>query len=346
MTTRFVDVDDFANIVAEVGIVRFLEELVEYLREDFLRWHDFEMTARVATHSDVGVIELMPVSDKNLYSFKYVNGHPLNTETGRHTVMAFGALAEQETGYPIFLSELTLMTAFRTAATSVLAAKAIYGPTARSMSMIGCGAQSEFQAIAFHALMGVEVLRIYDIDYNAMAKLERNLRVFPHLHVVLCTDVMNTVEGTNIITTVTADKRHAEIIQLEHLEDGMHINAVGGDCPGKTELERLVMSYSNIFVEYEPQTRIEGELQLLSPTFPCTELWKVLKDGHVRDEEDITIFDSVGFALEDFSALRYLHKKSWDLNIGQDIKLVPPGDDPKDLFAHLNKGRKRLKKVA
>ncbi|WP_269465805.1 hypothetical protein [Vibrio natriegens] len=100
-----------------------MEKLVAFIEQDFLRWKDFDKSARLAAHSDIGVIELMPVADAQQYSFKYVNGHPANTEKGMLTVMAFGVLADVDTGYPVLLSELTLTTALRTAATSVMVAK-------------------------------------------------------------------------------------------------------------------------------------------------------------------------------------------------------------------------------
>ncbi|HCN44779.1 MAG TPA: ornithine cyclodeaminase, partial [Pseudomonas sp.] len=119
--TRYIDVTDLSHLVARKGLTTCLEEMAEYIRQDYLRWHDFEKCARVANHSPDGVIELMPASDANLYAFKYVNGHPKNTHNGMLTVMAFGALGDVDTGKPLLLSEMTLTTAIRTAATSALA---------------------------------------------------------------------------------------------------------------------------------------------------------------------------------------------------------------------------------
>ncbi len=136
------------------------------------------------------------------------------------------------------------------------------------------------------------------------------------------------------MTTVTADKVQATIITFDMLEPGMHINSVGGDCPGKTELDADVLRAASVFVEYEPQTRIEGELQQMPADFAVTELWQVLQ-GHTqgrRDADAITVFDSVGFALEDFSALRYMRACAERLGIGQDLALIPRFADPKDLF--------------
>lgn len=334
--TRFIDVPALSQLVQEVGVVRFLEELTETLRADYLRWPEFDKSARVASHSPLGVIELMPVSDASRYAFKYVNGHPKNTARGMFTVMAFGVLADVDTGYPLLLSELTLTTALRTAATSALAAKALARPDSRRMALIGNGAQSEFQALAFHSMLGIEEIRAFDVDPAATAKLEQNLRAFPGLKLLRAASIAEAVRGADIVTTVTADKTRATILTPGMIEPGMHVNAVGGDCPGKTELHPDVLRAAQVFVEFEPQTRIEGDLQQLPADFAVTELWRVLSGEHAgrRDARAVTVFDSVGFALEDYSALRYVHEQATRRGIGIDADLVPPSDDPKDLFRH------------
>lgn len=100
-----------------------MADLAAEIEADFRRWPLFDKTPRVASHSDVGVIELMPTSDGETYGFKYVNGHPSNMKKGLQTVTAFGLLADVATGYPLMLSEMTILTALRTAATSAMAAK-------------------------------------------------------------------------------------------------------------------------------------------------------------------------------------------------------------------------------
>ena len=333
-TTRFVDIHALSALVRAMGAPRFLETLAEALREDFLRWPEFDKSARLASHSALGVIELMPVSDARHYAFKYVNGHPANTARGLPTVMAFGVLAEVETGFPLLLAELTLTTALRTAAMSALAAQAVARPGARSLALIGNGAQAEFQALAFHALLGVDELRVYDLDPAATDKLERNLAAYPALRVQRAAGIAEAVRGADIVSTLTARKARATILTPDMIEPGMHINAVGGDCPGKTELHVDVLKASRVFVEYAPQTRIEGEIQQLPADFPAVELWRVLAGAEPgrQDDAEVTVFDSVGFALEDSSALRLVHRLATEHGLGQDVALAPPDGDPKDLL--------------
>ena len=333
LTTR-----DIGAIVGAKGLAACLGTLVSYLEEDFSRWDEFDKSARVANHSKDGVIELMPISDSSLYSFKYVNGHPKNTRAGLPTVMAFGLLANVDTGRPELLSELTLTTAMRTAATSVMVAKRIARPDSRVMAVIGNGAQSEFQALAFHLLMGIAEVRLFDVDAGATAKLVANLHaVAPALKTVVCASTAEAVRGADIVTTVTADKTNATIITPDMLAPGMHINGVGGDCPGKTELHADVLRAGAVFVEYEPQSRVEGDLQQMPADFAVTEFWRVLAgDAPGRlSPEQVTVFDSVGFALEDFSALRLLRDLAVELGLGRSIDLVPDMADPKNLFGAL-----------
>ena len=328
---------DVAAMTRRLGLPELLKRLVGYLEADYLRWQDFDKTPRVAAHSTDGVIELMPIADHELYTFKYVNGHPRNYRFGLSTVMAFGALADVATGSPQVLSELTISTALRTAATSVMAAKRLARPDAKTMALIGNGAQSEFQALAFHHLLGIEEIRLFDIDPAATAKLMRHLQSVPGLRLVPCQSTAEAVKGADIVTTVTADKTNATIITPEMLEPGMHINGVGGDCPGKTELHRGVLERSSVFVEFEPQSRIEGDIQQMPADFAVTEFWRVL-NGQApgrRSAEEITVFDSVGFALEDFSMLRLLRDCARELGLGSEISLVPRMADPKDLFGEL-----------
>jgi ornithine cyclodeaminase len=329
------------ELVSRMGPAHFMEALAGEIESDYLRWSDFDKSPRHACHSPGGVIELMPTSDGRLYSFKYVNGHPKNTQAGLLTVTAFGVLSDVETGYPLLLSEMTFVTALRTAAISALAARRMARPDARCMALIGNGAQSEFQAIAFHHMLGIRELRLFDTDAMATAKLALNLESLrlPGLDVVRCAGTAEAVRGADIVTTVTADKRNALILTPDLIEPGMHLNAVGGDCPGKTELHADILRApgTRIVVEFEPQARIEGEIQQLDAASRVAELAEILggRSPGRADDREVTIFDSVGFALNDFSSLRYLHRLNRELGDAREIDLIPRLDDPKDLFGDL-----------
>ena len=336
----FVSVDHMMRIVWDTGVETMIVELAAHIEEDFRRWELFDKTPRIAAHSAEGVIELMPTSDGATYGFKYVNGHPKNAKAGRQTVTAFGVLSHVDSGYPMLISEMTILTALRTAATSALAGKALAPPGARTMAIIGNGAQCEFQALGFKALCGVEAVRLYDIDPVATRKAAANL-AGSGLSVVSCRSSEEAILGAEIVTTCTADKRNATILTDNMIGAGVHLNAIGGDSPGKTELHRDILLRSDIFVEYAPQTRIEGEIQQLDRAHPVTELWQVLTGQAPgrRDARQITLFDGVGFAIEDFSALRYIRDRLERSGHFVKLDLLADPDDPRDLFGMLLRHR-------
>lgn len=332
---RTIDVPTMQAWLRRRGVTTVIAELAEAIRADYLRWHEIEKTARVASHSRVGVIELMPAADGTHYGFKYVNGHPANAKEGKLTVMAFGVLSDVATGYPLLLSEMTIATALRTAATSAIAAAEMARPDSRRMALIGNGAQSEFQALAFHYLLGIDTVVAYDVDSGATARLQRNLAHQRGLRIVRASSVVEAVHGADIITTVTADKRRATVLTADMIAPGVHVNALGGDCPGKTELAADILERARVVIEYAPQTRVEGEIQQLPEDFPVIELWQVLSGAIPgrQSPQEVTVFDSVGFALEDFTTLRYLHAQAEAGGFGKVLALVPTLDDTRDLFS-------------
>ena len=336
----FVSVDNMMRLIHTIGIDTVLKDLAAYIEEDFKRWELFDKTPRVASHSDVGVIELMPTSDGEAYGFKYVNGHPKNTSEGLQTVTAFGLLADVYTGYPVLLTEMTILTALRTAATSAMVAKHLAPKGATTMAMIGNGAQSEFQSLAMQAICGLKSVRLYDVDPAATAKCAANLQG-SGLEVLVCKSPEEAIEGAQILTTCTADKQYATILTDNMVGSGVHINAIGGDCPGKTELAPGILTRSDVFVEFPPQTRVEGEIQQMPEDFEVTELWQVIlgeKPGR-RDDKQITLFDSVGFAIEDFSALRYIRDRIKGTDFFFDLDMLADPDDPRDLFGMVQRAK-------
>lgn len=338
---RFVDVAHMRDWVATVGVSEIIRGMAAYVEDDFRRWDQFEKAPRVASHSPVGVIELMPTCDGRSYAFKYVNGHPCNPARGLQTVTAFGVLADVDSGYPVMWSEMTILTALRTATISAVAARVLARPDSATMALIGTGSQAEFQAIAFRELLGINSLRIWDTDPRAMDKFERNAADLG-FDIYRARSASDATDGVDIITTCTADKALATVLTNDMVAPGVHVNAIGGDCPGKTELDGAILHRASIFIEFEEQTRVEGDIQQLDPNHPVVELHQVLKGeapGRTRADE-ITVWDGVGFAIEDFSALRYVNDSTKGTRFCTEVDLVADPTDPKDLFALVSLGVK------
>lgn len=328
--------DDVNAIIAKHSLRNIFTDLITYLEEDFKRWEAFQKSPRYASHHKKGVVELMPTSDGELFAYKYVNGHPANTAIGKPTVLALGQLSDMETGIPLLLSEMTILTAIRTAATAAMAAKYMSRPNSKTMAIIGTGAQSEFEAIAHTLVRPIETIKYFDIDQNAMDKFRKNLSKMPQ-NFVPCTSAKEAVSDADIIILLTAAKESVHILDDSWVKEGTYIGALGGDCPGKTELPASLLRRSRIVIEHRDQSIIEGEIQLLTPDeqMACDELWEVIrnqKPGRINEQE-VTVFDSVGFAIEDFSILRLFYDLSCQYSISHNLPMIPQMEDPKDLFS-------------
>lgn len=332
---RVVTINDLRSLIKKVGLQSFILQLIHRLEKDYTHWNEFDRSPRPATYYPQGVIELMPISDKEYYSFKLVNGHPENTKNHLLTVVAVGMLASATTGYPLLISEMTLLTAIRTASTSALVSKYMARKNSKTFGIIGTGAQSEFQVLAHHFSLGFKDIFYFDTDPKAMAKFEKNLEKYP-LQLHRCKNAQSVVEQSDLVTTATAAKGEQKIILEEWVKPGTHINGIGGDSPGKTELDPALLNKSKIVVEQLEQSSIEGEIQHLSKKEKIfAEVWELVsnkKKGRINDQE-ITLFDSVGFAIEDYSALRLIHQLTQEHKIGHQLDMVPDLADPKNLFS-------------
>ncbi|MED7787437.1 ornithine cyclodeaminase [Francisella sp. 19X1-34] len=337
---RILSVQDMARIVEKHGFNNFIKDLVDYTKEDFVRWNEFDKSPRYAAHVPGGVLELMPTADNKLFTYKCVNGHPANPFEGKQTVVATGQLNEIKHGYPLLISEMTVLTALRTAAATVLATDYLARKDSKTMALIGTGAQSEFQTLAHKLIRPIEKVKYYDTDPEAMKKYANNMKDVD-LEFVACDSAKEACQDADIIVVCTACKLHAIVIENDWVKEGVHISGLGGDCPGKTELDMSILFRGKVVVEYKEQSMIEGEIQNLSPEevekVLHAEVWEILtgkKKGRESDDE-ITIYDSVGFAVEDFSALRLTLDLAEKYDIGSQMDMVPPIEDPKNLFSAL-----------
>jgi ornithine cyclodeaminase len=327
-------VADIQKLIKKTSLEGLLRELLVALEVDFRRWHEFKLSARHATHFPHGVIELMPCADRDYYSYKYVNGHPGNSAHGKLNVVAIGQLSDVESGYPLLISEMTLLTALRTAATGILAANYLARKNSTILAIIGCGAQAEFQVSAFSFQYDLQEIRYFDVDGMAMEKFSHNLTRL-QIKMVRCASTKDAIHGADIIITATAVKCKQALFKLSEVKSGTHIHAMGGDCPGKTELGTDLMRSCKIVVEYKPQTMVEGDSQQCSKENIYAELWELVGGQSIGRENDdeITIFDSVGFALEDYSTLRIAYVLAIKYQLGTEFSFIPSLQNPKDLYS-------------
>jgi ornithine cyclodeaminase len=343
---KILSVESVTKLLKRHRFDAYMRDLMNALKRDFSRWDQFNKVPRPAMHVPGGVLELMPICDNNKYfSFKYVSGaYPANPTHGKLAITATGQLSNIIDGYPIFISEMTILTALRTAATAALATDLMSRKDAHVLALIGTGAQSEFQVYATQLVRDITEVRYFDTDPKAMDKFEHNVRD-KSFTLTRCNNAEEAVKGADVITVCTACKAHVAVIKNAWVKKGMHINGLGGDCPGKTELEKSILPRSKVVVEYFDQSIHEGEIQRFTredaEKLVYAELHELVlgkKKGRMSDKE-ITVFDSVGIALEDYSVLRLTYELAEKYKIGEEIEMIPDIANPKDLFSVINEQR-------
>jgi ornithine cyclodeaminase len=336
---KIITIDSVTQIIKIHGLENYLKDLIVRLKRDFGRWEEFNKMPRPAMYVPGGVLELMPVCDGEYYTFKYVNCHPKNPETNLMTVVATGQLSRIDTGYPLMFSEMTLLTALRTAATTALATDLMARKNSHVLCIIGTGAQSEFLVKALYMVRDIKEVRYFDIDPFAMDKFECSIKHAHAVRFVRCAVAEEAVRGADIVTTCTAYKGRAQVVRSEWIVPGTHINGIGGDAPGKTELSLEILDRSRIVVEYFEQAVHEGEIQQYQEEerrkMVHAELHQLVTGNkRGRDfEDEITLYDSVGIGLEDYSVLRLTYELSERYGIGEEMDLIPDLKNPKNLIS-------------
>lgn len=328
------------ELIKRHGLENYIKDLMQELKNDFSRWQEFNKIPRPAMHVPDGVLELMPICDNTYYTFKYVNCHPKNPQSGLMTVVATGQLSRIDNGYPIMFSEMTILTALRTASTTAIATNLMARKNSHILAIIGTGAQSEFLVSAIKLVRDITEVRYFDIDSLAMDKFEKNLKN-SSVKMVRCKSGEEAVKGADIITTCTACRANVDVLKNDWIKSGVHINGIGGDSVGKTELEFSILSRSRIVVEYFDQCVIEGEIQRFTKEEARGKVYAELHELIVGvksgrdDEHEITFYDSVGIGLEDYSALRFTYELANRYRLGQQLNLTPVLGNPKDLISVL-----------
>lgn len=342
--TLILDVDDLARVLDDVGLDRFYDELIDELRSEIravdpARVEDMIRAGFNYATPEHGLVEWMPtmvVGD--VVSVKTVGYHPENpTRRGLPSVLATTALYDTTTGALVGLSEATLLTALRTGAASAVVTDAIVAPKPIVLGVVGCGAQAVTQIHAISRVRRIERLIVTDvIEDNARSLGERLPEGIPTPEVVGRERFDRLVGELDVLCTCTSVDIGAEpVVSLEHARSTLHVNAVGADFPGKTELDLGDLRRSVVIPDVADQCMIEGESQRLDRVELGPSMAEVLAGDGLDLGRTLTVFDSTGWSFEDLLAARLFHAHARRLGLGQRVALQRTPADPYDPYESL-----------
>lgn len=256
---------------------------------------------------------------------KWINSHPNNpTRHGLPSVIGVFILSDPETARPLAIMDATELTAARTGAAAAVATKHLQPPGAKTLALIGCGAQAHSVLAAHLAVMQPAEILLFDRDLHAaerFAAAHTGLPCHP-------TELARALRA-DVICTMTPSRKG--FVALESLDGPTHINAMGADAPGKQELAVDVLRRARIFLDDKVQAVESGEVNVGLESGEITrsdiagtlgEVVAGMIDG--RSGADITVFDSTGLAVQDLAVANVVYEKARAAGIGSDIDLIGP----------------------
>lgn len=266
-----------------------------------------------------GILGLMPAYRRGqapLFGLKEVCVFPGNPARGLDTHLGAVLLHSGETGELLAVMNASAITAIRTAAVSAVATRLLARTEARVLAIIGAGAQAQSHLRALPLARDFRQVRIWS---RTAAKAERLASSFTGsgFAIEVASSVEAAVRGADVVTTVTASRE--PVIRREWLADGTHINAVGSSIAAARELDSATMAAGSLFVDRRESTRnesgdflmarSEGAIGDDSIRAEIGEILAGLAQGR-RSADEITIFKSLGLAVEDLAAAAFLYDKA------------------------------------
>jgi ornithine cyclodeaminase/alanine dehydrogenase-like protein (mu-crystallin family) len=344
MSAQLIGKHALGQILSEVGLDRFMDDMIHDLTIA-LKEHDPAQTEVMARNGFVypspntGVLEWMPVMHANgKILVKLVAYNPTNPEqVGLPTIHSTMALFDSRSGRLCALTDGVLLTAVRTGASSAVASRVLAKPDSRIVGLVGCGAQAVTQLHALSRVFALEHALVYDVDQDSAESFAQRM-AYPGLGIEVV-PLQELEESSDIIcTATTVAPGHGPVITGTNLKRGVHVNAVGSDLPGKTELPLHLLQNSFICPDFPEQAIKEGECQQLPAAAVKGPSFFELVQNHAQFEafqQQTTIFDSTGFALEDLVIVTLLCRYAQELGLGTSIDIEATSDDPKNPYSFL-----------
>lgn len=335
---------DIRTVINGVGLDQLMDELTAGLEQVLQDWAptQFDVPVRGGFEYSTpvtGLLEWMPaLRYGDSATVKMVGYHPLNPHNHHlPTILSTAYTFDVRTGHLTAVVDATLATALRTGAASAVASRVLAAPESCVLGVIGCGAQAVTQIHALCRCFPIRRILASDTNPQAVASLARRIAAcgLPADLEIVSASAAEALEASDIVCTQTSVAIGAgPIVADGPHRDHLHINAVGSDFPGKTELPASLLGRSFVCPDFLAQAAREGECQQLAPAAVGPDLAALVKNSAAFSHQQMqtTVFDSTGWALEDHVVIELLVQHATRLGLGSPVALeaVPP--DPADPY--------------
>jgi len=334
------------QLVARVGISQLMEELIERLEYGFQTFNPrlTEIPQRAGFHYETpstGLIEWMPLYQRGgSVLMKVVGYHPNSPRRhGTPTIVSTMSTYDTSTGHLTSIADGTLLTAIRTGAASAVASKFLARTDSKILGIVGCGAQAVTQLHAISREFALQEVLIYDLDSSASESFVDRTK-FCDLESVTITSasLADIAVHSDILCTATSvEVSGGPVIVLDRCKPWLHVNAVGSDLPGKTELPLAFLKESFVCPDFLTQAQIEGECQQLSAQQIGPSIVEVAQSAqrYLPEQKHQSVFDSTGWALEDWFVMELVLEKAREFGLGEFVTLECLSEEPRNPYEFL-----------
>jgi len=269
------------------------------------------------------------VQDFGLIGTKIASGFYDNQKLGLPSGIAIIVLMDLKTSIPLAIMDGTHITSYRTGAAGAVAASVLARNDSNVVGVVGAGTQGRMQVLALKELFDIQSVNVWDIDRERAQDYRKDMQERIGIQVSVVDAPSEVLPGADILVTATPSRE--PLIMADKIHDGLHINAIGADGPGKQELDPLIMKRaSKIVVDSLAQCRRIGEIQhalaqgVIDERSVHAEIGEILnndKPGR-ENETEVTLFDSTGLSAQDIAAANVVYRIASERGLGQRIDLL------------------------
>ena len=312
-----------------------MSEAIRAVREAYIAFAKGRVKMPPVMHLDVsqynGEVDIKSgyIEDLGLIGTKIASGFYDNYKLGLPPGIAVIILMDLKTSMPVAIMDGTYVTAYRTGAAGAVAAKALARKDSNIIGVVGAGTQARMQVLALREVFSLKKIKVWDINTTERDRYVEEMSEQLKIPIEPAEDVKNAVTETDIIVTVTPSRK--ALVMKEWIQEGVHINAIGADGPGKQELDPFIVKRADkVVVDSLNQCRIIGEIQhaladgLITEDDVYAEIGEILIGEKIGREtsEEITLFDATGLAAQDIAAANIVFKQAKERGIGRVVSLL------------------------
>lgn len=345
--TLVVSSNDIQETIAHFGLDFIMDQLIMRLTNTIanINPEKTKIPARSGFNylePTVGLVEWMPIINHGeQVTIKVVGYHPYNPLVhDLPTILSTISSYDTTTGHLLGLIDGVLPTALRTGAASAVASKIMAQPDSKILGLIGCGAQSITQLHALSRLFDFEKVYIYDVSDASMDNFKDRSSMLQLNVEIIKSDIKEIIAESDIVCTATSiEVGEGPLFTNLPSKPHLHINAVGADFPGKVELPLDLLKSSFICPDFKSQAFVEGECQQLNQEDVSADLEEIVRnaDKYHFVQNQRSVFDSTGWALEDQEVMNLFIEYALELGLGQYIKIETISNDSKNPYHFLKK---------